>query len=142
MIKKILILFVAILSLGIAANAQTVTEYSKVLQNNGYTLCNPQMDDNSISLQKFASPSSYIVVIKKDGDKIASVDIVVLLTQIGKYPFADIEPVKLYPQYFATPQPAGDLLLSVEPYVPQIEIKGNTVQISATYKPIMPIAKE
>lgn len=139
--KKILSLLVA-LFIGIAAYSQSVTEYSRVLQANGYTLCNPQMYDNSVALQKFVSPTSYIVVIKKDGDKIASVDIVGVLTQIGKYPFADLEPVKLYPQYFATPQPVGDLLLSVEPYVPQIEIKGNTVQIAATYKPLAPIAKD
>lgn len=100
------------------------------------------MDDNSVALQKLVSPTSYIVVIKKDGDKIVSVDIVAVLSQIGKYPFADLEPVKLYPQYFATPHPVGDLLLSVEPYVPQIEIKGKTVQIAATYKPLAPIARD
>lgn len=100
------------------------------------------MDDNSIALQKLVSPTSYIVVIKKDGDKIASVDIVAVLSQIGKYPFADLEPVKLYPQYFATPQPVGDLILAVEPYLPQIEIKGKTVQIAATYKPLAPIVKD
>lgn len=139
--KKILSLLVA-LFIGIAAYSQSVTEYISVLQANGYTLCNPQMDDNSVALQKLVSPTSYIVVIKKDGDKIVSVDIVAVLSQIGKYPFADLEPVKLYPQYFATPQPVGDLLLAVEPYVPQIEIKGKTVQIAATYKPLAPIAKD
>lgn len=139
--KRILTILVAIF-LGIAAYSQTVADYSRVLQANGYTLCNPQMDDSSVALQKLVSPTSYIVVIKKDGDKIASVDIVAVLSQIGKYPFADLEPVKLYPQYFATPQPVGDLLLSVEPYVPQIEIKGNTVQVAATYKPLAPIAKD
>lgn len=65
-----------------------------------------------------------------------------MLTQIGKYPFSYLEPVKLYPQYFATPQPVRDLFLSVEPFVPQIEIKGNTVQIAATYKPLAPIPKD
>ena len=73
--KRILTLLVAII-LGIAAYSQTVADYSRVLQANGYTLCNPQMDDNSVALQKLVSPTSYIVVIKKDGDKIASVDIV------------------------------------------------------------------
>lgn len=100
------------------------------------------MDDTSVALQKLVSPTSYIVVIKKDGDKIASVDIVAILSDIGKYTFADLEPVKLYPQYFATPQPVGDLLLSVEPYVPQIEIKDDIIQIAATYKPIAAIAKD
>ena len=100
------------------------------------------MDDNSVALEKFSSPSSYIVVIKKDGDKMSSVDIVAVLTQIGNYPFSDLELVKLYPQYFATPQPVRDLFLSVEPFVPQIEIKGNTVQIAATYKPLAPITKD
>lgn len=138
--KKILLLIT--LFIGIAAYSQTVADYSRVLQLNGYTLCNPQMDDTSVALQKLVSPTSYIVVIKKDGDKIASVDIVAILSDIGKYTFADLEPVKLYPQYFATPQPVGDLLLSVEPYVPQIEIKDDIIQIAATYKPIAAIAKD
>ena len=136
--KRILTLLIAII-LGIAAYSQTVADYSRVLQANGYTLCNPQIDNNSVALKKIASPTSYIVVIEKDDNKIDSVIIIAVLSQIGKYSFADLEPVKLYPQYFATPQLVRDLFLSVEPYIPQIEIKGNTVQVSVMYKPLAPI---
>lgn len=139
--KRILTLLIAII-LGIAAYSQTVADYSRVLQANGYTLCNPQMDNNSIALEKVTSPTSYIVLINKDGDKIASVTIIAVLSQIGKYPFNDLEPVKLYPQYFKTPQLVRDLFLSVEPFIPYIEIKGNTVVVAAIYKPLAPIAKD
>lgn len=135
-------MLVAILCFGIAANCQTVTEYSNVLQSNGYSISTTQMDNTTLTLEKIAAPSSYIVVIEKDGDKIDNVFVLALVSQIGKYSFTELEPVKLYPQYFATPQLVRGLFLSVEPFIPQIEIKGNTVQLAAIYKPLALIPKE
>lgn len=139
--KRILTLLVAII-LGIAAYSQSVSEYTKILQANGYTLCNPQYDNTTVSLEKFEAPSSYIVIIRKDADKITAVDIVAVLTKVGKYPFSDLEPVKLYPKFFDELQVVGDTFLSVEPYLPRVEIKGNTVQVAATYKPLAPVFKD
>lgn len=140
--KRILLMLMTILCFGIAANCQTVTEYSSVLQSNGYSISITQMDNTTLTLEKIAAPNSYIVVIEKDGDKIDNVTVIALISQIGNYSFKELEPVKLYPQYFETPQIVGDLFLFVEPFIPQIEIKGNTVQLAAMYKPLAPILKE
>lgn len=100
------------------------------------------MDNTTLALEKIESPSSYIVIIKKDGDKISEVTVIAIVSQIGKYTFSDLEPVKLYPQYFNSLQPVGDLFLAVAPYLPQIEIKDNTVQLVAIYKPLIPVFRD
>lgn len=141
--KQLITLFIA-LFIGIAAYSQTVSEYTSTLQANGYTVESTAVAPNTVTLTKLSTAPQYIVTIYKDGDRINQVAIVAVLSQIGKYSFSILEPVSLYPKYFATPQivPNSDLLLSVEPFEPSVEIKGNQVWLSAMYKPIAPIAKE
>lgn len=139
--KQILTILLA-LFIGVAAYSQSVADYSSTLQANGYTVESTQVAPNTVTLTKLDTAPQYVVTIYKDGDKINQVAIVAVLSQIGKYSFSNLEPVSLYPKYFDTPQIVGDLFLSVEPFEPSVEIKGNQVWLSAMYKPLAPISKE
>ena len=140
-LKTFLLALVAILT-GIAAEAQSASEYEALLIQNGYQLDSNESTVNERYFSKLNTPKKYIVTMKKAGDKIQQVSVVAVIGEMGDYKFSELEPVKLYPSYFETPQEEGGLFLSVEPYIPQISIKQGQVWLSAIFKPLAPIRKE